>query len=393
MTNKLPFVPADILLPCDGFEKWAVVACDQYTSEPGYWKEVEEQVGDAPSTYRMIFPEAYLQDRPDERIENINTTMDLYMADGVFCEYKDALFYTERTQRDGRVLQGIIGAIDLEAYDYNKGSVSPVRATEGTILERIPPRVKIRQDAPLELPHIIILIDDPTHSVIAPVGERKGELKALYDFELMQGGGSAAAWLVDDNNAVLSALAELVDGKSLQFAIGDGNHSLATAKACYTAEPTPQNRYALVQIVNIHDAALDFEPIYRVLFGADYDELMGAARAYFTPDADGHAITVLHGNKREELCVRALNSLPVGTLQIFLDAYLADHPEVEIDYIHGEDTAGRLAKEGGISFLFRGMEKSDLFPAVEKDGSLPRKTFSMGHAYDKRYYIEGRKIR
>jgi len=391
--SKIPFKSADILLPKEGFEKWAVVACDQFTSEPEYWEEVEKTVGDAPSAYRVIFPEAYLNDRPDERIAGINATMEKYLSEGVFTEYKDAIFYTERTQRDGRVLRGIIGAVDLEAYDYNKGSTTPIRATEGTILDRIPPRVKIRKDAAIELPHIIFLIDDPEKTVIEKICERKGDLKPLYDFELMQGGGRASAWLVDDNSALLEALETLTDGKGLQFAIGDGNHSLATAKACYTANPTPENRYALVQIVNIHDPALDFEPIYRVLFGADYESLISAAKKYFTEDENGQKITVLHGDKREVLSVSPKHTLPVGSLQLFLDEYLKAHPEVEIDYVHGEEAVEKLAKEGAVSFVFEGMAKSELFPAVENDGSLPRKTFSMGHAYDKRYYIEARKIK
>lgn len=391
--SKIPFKSADILLPKEGFEKWAVVACDQFTSEPEYWEEVEKTVGDAPSAYRVIFPEAYLSDRPDERIADINSTMVKYLSEDVFNEYKDAIFYTERTQRDGRVLKGIIGAVDLEAYDYNKGSTTPIRATEGTILDRIPPRVKIRKDAAIELPHIIFLIDDPKRTVIERIGQRKGELKPLYDFELMQGGGRAAAWLVDDNSAVLEALEALTDGKGLQFAIGDGNHSLATAKACYTANPTPENRYALVQVVNIHDPALDFEPIYRVLFGADYENLMSTAKEYFTEDEKGQKITVLHGENSEVLSISPKHTLPVGSLQLFLDEYLKAHPEVEIDYVHGEEAVEKLAKEGAISFVFDGMAKSELFPAVENDGSLPRKTFSMGHAYDKRYYIEGRKIK
>ncbi len=393
--KQIHFVPADILLPKTDFERWAVVACDQYTSEPDYWRSVERTVGEAPSAYRLILPEAFLDDRPDERIRKINATMYAYLEKGVFEEYKNTFLYTERTQRDGRVLPGLVGAIDLDAYDYRPGARTPVRATEGTVLERIPPRVAIRRDAPLELPHILLLIDDPIGTVIEPLAARRNTMRKVYDFDLMQDGGHAAGYIVPAPEAITDALSALFADceNPLWFAIGDGNHSLAAAKACREQNPTPLNRYALVEVVNIHADALDFEPIYRVLYGADYADLMRQARAFFAPDPTGQKIAVLHGDTSEVLQVAPQSTLPVGTLQCFLDEYLKGRDHVRIDYVHGEDTARRLAEQGAVAFLFDGMQKDQLFPAILADGALPRKTFSMGLAHDKRYYIEARKIK
>ena len=414
--SKIPFKSADILLPEEGFEKWAVVACDQFTSEPEYWEEVEKTVGDAPSAYRVIFPEAYLNDRPDERIAGINATMEKYLSEGVFTEYKDAIFYTERTQRDGRVLRGIIGAVDLEAYDYNKGSTTPIRATEGTILDRIPPRVKIRKDAAIELPHIIFLIDDPGKTVIEKIGERKGDLKPLYDFELMQGGGHLAGYLVkgEDAKAVFAALDVLADKDGfnsrygltgeevLLYAMGDGNHSLATAKACYEEKKANGSadavlaRYALAEVVNLHSEALEFEAIHRIIVDVDTDDLMAKMTEALglVKGTEGQSFTVvLNGEEVNYTITKESSNLTVGSLQSFLDEYLAASKGV-IDYIHGDDVVKSLCEaKNSIGFLLPSMTKAELFPTVIKDGALPRKTFSMGHAHDKRFYCEARKIR
>lgn len=392
--SKAPFYPADILLPKKDFEKWAVVACDQYTGEPEYWNDVEKEVGDAPSALHITLPEIYLSDDTEKRIEKINSTMSEYLECGVFDEYKDAFIYLERTQDDKKVRHGIIGCVDLEAYDYKKGAKSLIRATEGTILERIPPRVKIRENALLELPHIMILIDDPEKTVIEPLTDRTDKLKKIYDFDMMKNGGHATGYLVDDNTEVTDALDALMQEDHMLFAMGDGNHSLATAKACYEKAPNEKNRYALVEIVNIHDEALVFEPIYRVIYGADEAEFMNEMASYFELDADRQKITVITNSGERQISVKAQNSLTVGTLQMFLDEYLSKHPNVKIDYIHGEDVVRSIVKnEGAIGFIFDGMEKSELFPAVEADGALPRKTFSMGHAHDKRYYLEARRIK
>ncbi|MCI8332569.1 MAG: DUF1015 domain-containing protein [Clostridiales bacterium] len=394
--KDIPFKPANILLPKQDFEKWAVIACDQYTSEPAYWDRVFENIGGAPSAGRLILPEAYLSDNNDTAIENANLAMENYLQSDVFTEYENALIYHERTQRDGRIKRGLVGMIDLEEYDFHKGAKALIRSTEETILDRIPPRVKIRKHASLEIPHIILLIDDPNKTVIEPFAAHTGTMQSVYDFTLMEGGGHAKGYLVNENDRVQQTLSALLANSEsgFLFAVGDGNHSLATAKACYEANPNPYNRYALVEIVNIHSEALDFEPIYRVLFNADYKELKAAMENEFTFDSQGQPITLWHGKAQESLTVAPTSFLPVGTLQTFLDHYLAEHPGITIDYVHGLDTVKQLCEEQNcIGFTFDGMEKADLFPAVAADGALPRKTFSMGHAWDKRYYIEARKIR
>lgn len=393
------FIPADILLPKKDFETWAVVACDQYTGEPEYWHDVERIVGDAPSALHLILPEIYLSADNSARIGAINAHMQQYLDGGVFDEHKNSMIYVER-ESNNTVRRGIVGLIDLEDYDYQKGATSPIRATEATVLERIPPRVQIRKDAPLELPHILLLIDDPALSVIEPLAEKKDGFTQAYGFELMKDGGHIDGYFLSEEavKAVQDALDLLIDGRDnkLLFAVGDGNHSLATAKECYRQSGDPLARYALVEIVNIHDESIEFEPIYRVMFNVDAEDFIEKFSAYtdahgtgirqrfrcITPDADG------------ELEVKATAKLPVGTLQGFIDRYLKDNPGVTVDYIHGEEVVEKLCtKEGTIGFIFDGMEKDELFPAIVADGSLPRKTFSMGHARDKRYYIEARKIK
>ncbi len=384
---------ADILLPENGFDTWSVVACDQYTSEPDYWDAVENTVGDAPSTLRITLPEIYLNDNPTARIAAINDTMAAYLASGVLHTHPDSMVYIERDTSAG-VRRGLLGVIDLEEYDYRPGSKTLIRATEQTVVERIPPRVAIRKDAPLELPHVLLLMDDAAHTVL---GAAKTADRPIYDFDLMQGGGHIRGYLLtkEAQEAVQAALVTLLDGQEdpLLFAVGDGNHSLATAKECYLRDPNPKNRYALVEVVNIHDESIQFEPIYRVLFGADIADVAAKLQA-LCGEGDTQAVTCVTAEGERVLHLAPTSKLPVGTLQAFLDAYLKEHPDVTIDYIHGEDTVRRLcAEEGVLGFLFDGMGKEDLFPAIRQDGSLPRKTFSMGHAADKRFYLECRAIR
>lgn len=417
------FKPADILLPkTEDFSKWSVVACDQYSSEPEYWQAAAEYVGDAPSTLNIIFPEAYLNDGNDsERIEKINKVMRQYIDDGLFTEYKDSLIYVERTQPNGAVRHGIVGMIDLECYDFSKGSQSAVRATEGTIISRIPPRQRIRRNAPLELPHILMLVDDRRKEIVEPVTEKSAELECLYDFDLMQGGGHIKGYLLNDElkSSVLAGLDHLenkedfeakygVSGKEvLVIAVGDGNHSLATAKSCWeelkpslSAEEweTHPARFALVELMNLHDEALEFEPIHRVVFGVSPENVMNAMKEYYPQltesDNGGQEITVTYqGMEKHVYIADAPSNLAVGTLQRFLDDYLAQNSG-EIDYIHGADVVCSLTeKPETIGFIVGGMEKNDLFATVIKDGSLPRKTFSMGEACDKRFYLEAKKIR
>ena len=344
------FKPADILLPKSAdIKKWAVIACDQYTSEPEYWEETEKIVGNNPSALRLILPEIYLSDNSvTNRINSINRTMADYLDSGVFEEYKNSYFYIERIQSDGKLRQGIVGMIDLEQYDYSTGSNSPVRATEATVLERIPPRVKVRENAPVELPHIMILIDDEDRTVIEPVAAAKDNLKLLYSTSLIMGGGSIKGYLVNESCAenIKSALVKLGDKDTFEkkygiggvsplvYAMGDGNHSLATAKAFYerlkaenpdkdlTCHPA---RYALAEIVNLHSNALQFEAIHRIITNADTSELMSKmTQALSLSETCANKksqsfICVERGNEKKYYINSPTANLTVGSLQAFLD--------------------------------------------------------------------------
>ena len=394
------FFSANILLPKSDFQKWSVVACDQYTSEPEYWKNVEEFVGDKPSALKLILPEIYLSKDNNERINNINKNMATYLKNGVFEEINDCYIYVEREVAGGKIRKGIVGLIDLEDYSYEKGSKTLIRATEDTVVERIPPRVAIRKDALLEMPHVMLLIDDPQKTVIEPIAKKTSDFAKLYDFDLMQQSGHIKGFAIDDNSKIqiqnsLNALIENTEDKLL-FAVGDGNHSLATAKECYNLNKTKNSRYALVEIVNIHDESLEFEPIYRVVFGVKPEEMINdfvnALGGEYLGD-DAQKFTCVYGEIVKEISVKPTGKLCVATLQAYLDEFLKKNPNTSIDYIHGEDVVYSLSKQDNtLGFIFNGMQKNELFDAIKQDGSLPRKTFSMGHASDKRFYIEARKI-
>ncbi|MBQ7300127.1 MAG: DUF1015 domain-containing protein [Clostridia bacterium] len=421
--NEKIFRRTEILLPADRSEaalrKWSVVACDQYTSDPSYWETVEEIVGDAPSTRRITYPELFLGASDKEaRIAEIARTTQEYRKT-VLQGYPDAMIYVERSMKNGKVRCGIVGAFDLEAYSYAKDSQTPIRATEGTVLSRIPPRVQIRRDAAVETPHVMILCDDRGGKLFS-AARRAKEGTPLYDFELMQNGGRITGWLIDGVLAdEIETLALALgcpeqfeqtyhagaDKQPLVFPVGDGNHSLATAKACWeerraagAAEDDPA-RYALAELVDLRDDALEFEPIYRVVFGADGDALLRDMKAAYPAltegRGEGHVFEVVYGGTVRYVTQPSPTAqLPVGTLQTFLDAWLADHPDAEVDYIHGIEATKKLAQgEHAVGFLFDGMEKDDLFRTVIFDGALPRKTFSMGEADEKRYYLECRSIR
>ena len=422
--ETLPFRPADILLPKDcEYSKWSVVACDQYTSQPEYWQRVEEYVGSAPSALRLILPESCL-DGPNVEtdIMEINNTMTRYLREDRFRTLPASLIYVERRLDNLRLRRGLVGMVDLEQYDYEPGSSALVRATEGTVMSRIPPRVAVRKNAPLELPHVMLLADDPEKTVIEPLSGRKEQMEKVYDFDLMERGGHIAGWKLDGESMALvaSALRALadpaafnakygtVDKPVILFAVGDGNHSLATAKECYERQKrlTPPEhwanlpaRYALVELDNLHDASLEFEPIHRLVFGAKPEELLSALVEYYPGarrgDGTGHKLAYVYGETQGVVSVPApATQLPVGTLQNFLDWYLARHKGVRVDYIHGEDVVRKLAAQPGtVGFLLPAMGKEELFPTVIRDGVLPRKTFSMGEAHDKRFYLEARKIR
>lgn len=398
MNNKL-FYPADILIPKGDFGTWSVIACDQYTSEPEYWDSVSEIVGDSVSALNIILPEIKLSNDNSKDIEKINSTMKKYLEDGIFETYEDSFIYLERKQSDGRIRRGIVGAIDLCDYEYSKRNNALIRATEATVIERIPPRVKIREGAYLEMPHIMLLVDDADNTLFAPF-ENADDLTALYDFELMKNAGHIKGYKVGKKTReeMLNALEKLNDmADGLLFCVGDGNHSLATAKECYLKNPTDKNRYALVEVVNIHDTALDFEPIYRVVFNTEPEKLINAFVDWCGGAFEGEnaqKFTCVYGDKRKEISVKPKRKLAVGTLQEFLDEHKKQGSNFEIDYIHGEGSLIKLSqKPSTVGFLFDGMQKGELFDAVRQDGSLPRKTFSMGHADDKRFYLEARKIK
>ena len=418
---NIPFKRGNILLPKNtDMTKWSVVACDQYTSEPEYWNDVEKIVGDAPSTLKLTLPEIYLEDENvSERIAKINSNMKALLDEDFFNEYKDSMIYLERTQSDGKIREGLIGVVDLEAYSYEKGAETPIRATEKTVIERIPPRVKIRENAPLELPHIMILIDDDKKQIIENLKNKVSEDDIVYDFDLMKNGGHVKGYLLNEEtmDEVDKGLKELADKEVfakkydvnnkevLLFAMGDGNHSLATAKACYeklketmSEEEYLNNpaRYALVELVNLHSPALEFEAINRVIFNTEPEKLLNSLKEYYqiNKDGNGQEIEVITNDVDEKWYIENPKSkIAVGSIQIFLDEYLKNN-EGKIDYIHGEETTKNLAKQSGnVGFIFEAMPKNELFKTVILDGSLPRKTFSMGHSYDKRYYLESRKIK
>ena len=390
--NDFVFQSANILLPKENFEKWAVVACDQFTSQPEYWQEVEQIVGETPSTLRITLPEAYLEEgNTEERIAKVNENMLAYQTQGVLQQYDDAMILVHRTTESG-TRKGLVGKIKLSDYDYHKGSTCLIRATEETVLDRIPPRVKIRKDASLELPHVLLLVDDPDNTILNAA--QKGDV--AYDFDMMQKGGHITGWFVDKDaqSKVQQAMADLATGENpLLFVVGDGNHSLATAKECALLNGNEDSQYALVEMVNVHDDSIQFEPIYRVLFGVDEQDLLSKLEGKLGAE-EGHTYTVVTPAGEREITLTANAKLPVATLQPFLDEYLKENPTVKIDYIHGDDIVRKLCKEQGtLGFIFEGMGKDQLFDAVRQDGSLPRKTFSMGHAHEKRYYIEARKIK
>ncbi|MCI9169444.1 MAG: DUF1015 domain-containing protein [Lawsonibacter sp.] len=415
--DGLPFKPADILLPrdCD-LSLWSVVACDQYTSQPEYWQRVEERVGRAPSALRLILPESCLEGPSVETdIMEVNNTMSRYLREGRFQEYPDALIYVERTLDSGKVRRGLVGMADLEAYDYEPGSSSAIQATEGVVMSRIPPRVAVRKNAPIELPHAILLSD--CGDIVAPLAGRTGEMELLYDFELMEGGGYVKGWLLtreqqEQTARAIRARKEWADRErdGLLFVAGDGNHSLAAAKECYerrkgltdpTQWPDLPSRYALCELVDLSGNGVDFEPIHRVVFGVKPEELLDALMKY-CPSAvrgreEGHVLPFVIGrwSQGEITVTKPAANLPVDTLQRFLDDYTASHPKARVDYIHGEAEARALAeeREDAVAFLLPRPRWPELFDAVVRDGLLPRKTFSIGQAKDKRFYLEARKIR
>ncbi len=418
----------DILLPKKDVDtrKWAVVACDQYTSQPEYWESLSEEVGDAPSTLRIIYPEVYLESGDKEKIiSSINGKMNEYLEEGIFDEYRDSFILVERTTESG-TRYGLMLALDLEAYSYAKDSKTLIRATEGTILSRIPPRKEIRKDAPIEVPHIMVLISDKDRKIIEPLRDKRDSLSVVYDSDLNKNGGHLKGYLVDsegDKEAILSGFEALYDAldpaNPLLFAMGDGNHSLATAKSCWEdikptlSEEERKNhpaRFALVEIENIFDPGLMFEPIHRVFFNISM-ETFDSILSNFCSSFSKEKVCCRHGlqkktnmsgqhfglNCGDEFYVYTIEggekAIAAGTIQLVIDRML-EEKKGEVDYIHGVDVTLELgAKKGNLGIILPDVSKENFFSDMLKDGAYPRKTFSIGHANEKRYYMEARKIR
>lgn len=423
----MTFKRADILLPkfskdADKMKTWSVVACDQYTSEPEYWNQVNDLTKDKESTLYVTVPEIYLNDSDIEnRIQNTNKTMEKYIQDEVFTEYLNTYIFVERTLKNGAKRLGIVGMVDLEDYDYSVGSQTKVRATEGTVVSRIPPRLKVRCDAPIELPHIMLLIDDDKKEIIESNLSLIDTFEKLYDFDLMQNSGHIKGYKMseDASKALEEKLLNLSDKKvfvekygvenvsPLVFAMGDGNHSLATAKAYYEnkkkelGEDVAKNspaRYALCELVNLHDDSLVFEAIHRVIFQANAEDFKKMMEETYTVSYDegavGQTFQLIENGKAQTVTITdSKEYLTVATVQKLLDEFVAKKGG-EIDYIHGEDVVFNLCETpDNFGIILEAMDKADLYKSVILDGALPRKTFSMGDACDKRFYTEARKIK
>lgn len=407
------FGATNILLPnTESFEKWAVIACDQFTSQPEYWQEVKETVGPVPSSLNLVLPECYLQPGYEKLIPGINANMQKYLDEELFKVYPDSYIYVERTLMSGAIRKGLIGAVDLEEYSYAANASCAIRTTEQTVLERIPPRVTIRENAPVELPHIILFCDDAKDKLIGTCEANKADYPVLYDFDLMCGGGHITGWLIsgEAKKAIDKCFADYVTacekkyaGKTaVVLAVGDGNHSLATAKTCYEnvkaklgIEAAVQHpaRYAMVEVENIQDAAQEFEPIHRVITNCDVKHLLDTMQKEICAE-DGYPVECVFGSEMKTVSIDpAKGKLAVKTVQDFLDEYLKEN-KGEIDYIHGEATVKELAvADNALGLILPSFAKEALFDSIQDKGALPRKTFSIGHAQEKRYYLEARKIK
>ena len=444
-SEKIGVLVPEILLPKAGtdMKAWSVVACDQYTSEPEYWLEVEKKAQGKPSTFYLTFPEVYLEDDDSEdRIKKINDAMKEYIDKNILTSHGSCMIFVDRKTSHTESRKGLVLAIDLEKYDYNKGSQTLVRATEGTVIDRLPPRIKIRKNASLELPHVMVLIDDPEKTVIEPLAEKVGDFEKVYDFELMASGGHIKGYKIDDEKVlsnIISALEKLSDPSAfkskyqvgddkglLLFAVGDGNHSLASAKGHWEiikknlSEHELKNhpaRFALVELSNVHDEGITFEPIHRVVFNIDTKDIFDSMKKFFdnseiafekfdsldmvnkkieesSQNPSVHTFGFVTSEGYGVIEVKNPNyNIETGTLQHFLDNYIEQNEKAKIDYIHGEDVVTKLgSQEGNIGFYLPSMNKNDLFKTVILEGVLPRKSFSMGEAEEKRFYLECRQI-
>lgn len=428
MNQTSCFTPASILLPDERIplEQWGCIACDQFTSDLAYWQRAQQTAAGSPSTLDLILPEVYLEEGDvDQRVQTIHSAMDTALRE-VLTRTVNGFVYVERTEQSGRIRQGLVGKVDLESYNFRPGAGCAVRPSERTVESRIPPRMKIRTGAALETPHIMMLADDPDCTVVEPIAAHKADLPKLYEGELMLGGGHIAGWAVEDPallEQVQQALAILgseqtmlqrypqAKGRApLTLAVGDGNHSLATAKACWeelkkTLTPeqaeTHPARWCLAELCNVHSPAIEIEPIHRVLFNADCTSVLLSLMRW----SDENMTGICFGREKKQpfklagprmtndLCFEdPTATLTVGTIDEFIEYFLERHPEAKVDYVHDEPAVRALCQKGAVAFLMPPFAKSDLFKGVVLGGVLPRKTFSMGHAEEKRYYLECRKI-
>lgn len=408
-TIKIP----KILLPKDSVDKskWSVIACDQFTSQPDYWEQLDKFVGDAPSTLRIIFPEVYLEKEDKQaRIKDINANMQKYLQEGIFEEF-EGFVLVERTTPDGQKRLGLVIAVDLEDYEYTPQNNALIKATEKTVIERLPARIEVRKGACLESPHIMMLMDDRKDKIIENLYDRRGEFALAYDFALNMGSGSIKGYKIKDCNSIVDSLNKLLDkdtliekygsDKPILFAVGDGNHSLATAKECWNnikktlsgdALENHPARYALCELVNLHDKSLEFQPIHRAVFGAG-EEFVEYMKSGLAKLGGQSAVKVVYGNKTYSWSVSSNASDAIADIQQLMDEYNKSHRDMIIDYIHGDEHLLKVAKEkNAVAVFMPCLEKDGLFDYVVRRGVLPRKSFSMGHAEDKRYYLECRVI-
>ena len=423
------FMPAHILLPDASVPlgQWGCIACDQFTSDRDYWAKAEQAAAGGPSALRLILPEVYLGESDQQaRVDQIHKAMEQYDRE-VLTRAVDGFVYVERTLQSGRVRQGLVGRVDLEAYNYHLGSLPLVRPSEHTVEERIPPRMAVRRGARLETPHVMMLADDPDRLLIEPVGRQKEKLRPLYDGELMLGGGHVAGWAVEDpalirqiedamevlssQETFLAKYPGAPNDRPMALAVGDGNHSLATAKAYWeelkkTLTPQEQKdhpaRWCLAEVCNVRSDAVEIEPIHRVLFNTSYDTVLLNLVTWSDENLAGirfgdsfeQKLQLMGPRDRCHLSFENPSApLGVGTVDEFVEYFLENHPEARVDYVHDEAAVRAFcAKEGAVGLLLPAMHKADLFRGVVLGGVLPRKTFSLGHAEEKRYYIECRRI-
>ncbi len=395
----MPFIKTPTVLIPKSFidmEKWSVIACDQFTSEPEYWEQVKSMVDNVPSTYHIILPEAYLEKNMDYQIEKVNETMKLYLRNNIFDEHIGFILVDRKTPFVKRRL-GLVIALDLEEYEYEVGKFSKIRATEKTIPNRIPPRVRIRENAPIELPHVLILVDDATDPIINDLFKQRKNYEQLYDFNLNMNGGHIKGYKITDTLPIIKRIEALSNDVSL--IVGDGNHSLAAAKTCWenikkdlSAEEQEIHpaRYALVELISLYDKGLTFEPIHRIISGATYSLIDGLKE-----HISGESTLSLFYDKEEIVINVPSNSFEcIKQIQNYLDKYLLEHKEAKIDFIHGLENMKTIVNKNKnmVGISLPQLQRKLLLPYIRENGVLPRKSFSLGEAVEKRYYLEGKRI-